>query len=403
MKELWQQRLRRHFQAQFKYLKLVFNDHFVLVLIIMLGALLYGYAQLVRGMVASWWLAPALGLVFTALLAIGRLATIVEPADATFLLPQTSNFAAYLFKARRYSLWLPLAVLSFATLAAVPLLKVLHFSPLSGGLVLGAGLWAFKDCDLWLQLLQVYPAAHPRWLRRVVLLLVACVALIAGLYVQPVIVLVAGLVCDLGLRLRLSQWLQPASLAWQPLIAGEARRMGRIYRFYNLFTDVPGLSGTVRRRKYLDGFARTVRRRQGNTWAWLLIRSFLRRTEFIGLYVRLIVIGAVIVALTSTWWLAALLAALFVYLIGFQLLPLYQVHDEIVFTYLYPLPDGQKAKAFRNLIVRLLALAAVLLALGAAIGLHWLAALCALGAGLVMTIVIGGWYLPLRLQKLARR
>ncbi len=403
MKILWKNRLRRHSQAQFKYLKLVFNDHFVLVLIILLGAVLYAYAQVARTLTNTWWLPMVLAVVFAALLSLGRLASLAEKADATFLLPQTGQFAAYLFKARRYSLALPLAVLSLATLAAVPLLKVLGFQPLSAGLVLGVALWAFKDCDLWLQLLAFYPGTMPHWLRRAWFLVIALVALGAGFYFQPVITLIIALVCDLGLRWRLSEWLNPAHLAWQPLIAAEARRMGRVYRFYNLFTDVPGLQGTVRRRKYLDGVAHLVPRGHRRTWRWLFIRSFLRRTEFIGLYFRLAVIGAVIVALTSQWWLAALFAALFVYLIGFQLLPMYQVHTDIVFAYLYPLPATQKPQAFTQLLTALLGVAAIIIGLGAVVVGHWLPALAAIITGIVVMMAMTVWYLPLRLRKLADR
>lgn len=403
MKQLWRKRLRRHLQAQAKYLQLVFNDHFVLILVIMLGALLYGYAQMVKGMQASWWLPLALAVIFGAVLRLGSLATMVEAADATFLLPQTSAFSKYLFKARRYSLILPLVVLGFATVAVLPMFNVLHMAILPAGLTLVVGLWAFKDADLWLQVLDQYGKAAPRWVKRSYLWLVAFVALVAGFYWHPAVVLAAGLIANLALRLKLAAWLMPATLDWQQLVANEARRMTRIYRFYNLFTDVPGLSGSVKRRKYLDGFARLVPRSHKRTWAWLLTRSFLRRTEFLGLYVRLVVIGAVIAAFVAQWWLAAALAALFVYLIGFQLLPMYQVHDEIVFTYLYPLPDAQKPAAFKGLVLRLLLIAAVVQSLGAVAAGHWLAAGAAFAAGVVVAALMAAWYLPLRVAKLAAR
>lgn len=403
MKALWRQRLRRHLQAQAKYLQLVFNDHFVLILVIMLGALLYGYAQLVKGMQAGWWLPLALAVIYAAILSIGSLATIVEPADATFLLPQTSAFSQYLFKARRYSLILPLVGLGLATVAGLPILQVLGMAVVPAGLTLVAGLWAFKDADLWLQVLAQYLTHMPRWAKRRNLLAVAFAALLGGFYWHPAVVLVVGLIMDLGLRLQLSAWLEPAMLDWQQLVANEARRMTRIYRFYNLFTDVPGLSGTVKRRKYLDVFARLVPRSHKRTWAWLLTRSFLRRTEFLGLYVRLVVIGAVVEAFVDQWWLAAALAALFVYLIGFQLLPMYQVHDEIVFSYLYPLPATQKPAAFKGLVLRLLLIAAVVQGLGAVAAGHFIAAGAAFAAGVVVAALMAGWYLPLRVAKLAAR
>jgi len=37
MVALWRTRLRQHVQEQQKYLRLVFNDHFVLVLLILFG------------------------------------------------------------------------------------------------------------------------------------------------------------------------------------------------------------------------------------------------------------------------------------------------------------------------------------------------------------------------------
>ncbi|WP_407892935.1 ABC transporter permease [Lacticaseibacillus sp. N501-2] len=400
MKHLWQTRLKQHSQAQFKYLKLVFNDHFVLVLIIMLGALLYGYSQLVKTMTASWWLPGALALGFTALLGIGRLASLVQKADATFLLPKTTEFPQYLAKARRYSLALPLVVLTFATIAVIPMLKVLGLA-VWDALALGAALWAFKDADLWLQVLTFYQGA-PTWAKRRHLFGVVLVALGLGFYVHPAIALIAALVVALGLRWQLGVWLDPAHLDWLNLVQAEAKRMGQIYRFYNLFTDVPGLQGTVKRRKYLDGIAKTVFKKQKNTWAWLLIRSFLRRTEFLGLYLRLVVIGALCLAFVSQWWLALALSALFVYLIGFQLLPMYQVHDDIVFSYLYPLPQTQKPNAFKALVVKLLLMAAVINALGALAGGHWLTALAAIVGGLVVAVGFAGWYLPLRLRQFAK-
>ena len=44
MIDLWRARLRQHVQAQQKYLRLVFNDHFVLILLILFGGALYVYA-----------------------------------------------------------------------------------------------------------------------------------------------------------------------------------------------------------------------------------------------------------------------------------------------------------------------------------------------------------------------
>ncbi len=80
-----------------------------------------------------------------------------KKTDATFLLPKTTEFPKYLTKARRYSLGLPLVVLTFATIAGIPMLKVLNLQVFDA-IALGVSLWAFKDADLWLQVLSFYQA-----------------------------------------------------------------------------------------------------------------------------------------------------------------------------------------------------------------------------------------------------
>ncbi|WP_461226389.1 ABC transporter permease [Lacticaseibacillus suihuaensis] len=402
MGELWRGRLRRHQKTQFKYLQFVFNDHFVLVLVILAGALLYGYSQLVKTLAVTWWLRPLLALILSGLLSLGSLASLAQAADATFLLPQTGAFAKLLLKARHYSLLLPLAVLALAAVATAPMLQVLGLEPLVGAGLLALALWAFKDVDLWLQLLRFYPAFLPRWANRWLLLAIAFVASCAGLWLHPVITAAVALILDLALRWQIGDHFEATGLNWLSLIGFEERRQGRLYRFYNLFTNVPGLGGGVRRRRYLDGLLRLVPKTHAHTWGFLYLRGFLRRTEFSGLVVRLWVIGAVVLTLAKPLWLVALLAALFVYLVGFQLLPLAKASDDIVFTHLYPVSQAAKTAAFGHLTLGVL----LLLAVGQSLGLlalgRWAAAGVALGVGAALAFAFAVWYVPLRLSKQPR-
>ncbi|WP_054777697.1 ABC transporter permease [Lacticaseibacillus saniviri] len=162
MLELWKTRVKAHQQQQFKYLRLVFNDHFVLVLIVMLGAALYAYSQFVKNLTqVPIWLGPGLALLLSLAVPVGRLATLVEPADAVFLLPQASAFGKYLLKARRYSLLLPEVFLLLLGGASWPLLQKLGFSDVSGVLTLLVTLMAMKDLDMWFQLTDRYEGKKP--------------------------------------------------------------------------------------------------------------------------------------------------------------------------------------------------------------------------------------------------
>ena len=69
--------------------------------------------------------------------------------------------------------------------------------------------------------------------------------------------------------------------------------MHRIYKFIQLFTDIPEVSSTVKR-KYLDPLLGVVKKTSENTYAYLFIRSFLRGSEYSGLLFRLILVGGVL-------------------------------------------------------------------------------------------------------------
>lgn len=404
MGDLWKNRFRAHQKQQFKYLRLVFNDHFVLALIIMAGALLYGYARLVRTLSPEWWLRPVVALGLTALVSLGQLASLTERADATFLLPQTATYAQLLYRARRYSMLLPSATLILAAIAMAPLLSVFGIDPLIGSLTLGLGLLALKDVDLWRQLLAFYRGARAggRWIRLIGALAVWAL-LAVSLWIHPALFMLGAVVVNLVLRWTLTSRFDPAALDWLRLVAAEERRMGRIYRFYNLFTDVPGLGGGIKRRAWLDWVLKLGRKKRRTPWGFLYARGFVRRTEFSGLYLRLWAIGTILLALVEIWWLAALLTILFVYLVGFQLLPLADAADEVVFTHLYPLPAGQQSHAFGRLMGRLLPLFGALLATGALILGEWVKAAVIAAAGICFALIFAVWYVPLRLRRVANR
>ena len=141
------------------------------------------------------------------------------------------------------------------------------------------------------------------------------------------------------------------------MIQLESNRLQRIYRFINLFTDVPQVAASVKRRKYLDGLLTKIPKDQGHTYLYLYARRMLRGSEFSGLYLRLVVIGGLLLYFVNEIWFSVGLGALFLYLIGFQLVPLYNQFQYVVMTQLYPVPSQQKTKALRQLLLVLLLVA----------------------------------------------
>ena len=159
-----------------------------------------------------------------------------------------------------------------------------------------------------------------------------------------------------------SQW-QQRSLSWNLAVNVEEQRMLRIYRFFNLFTDVPNVHGTVHRRKYLDRLLTMVDRHSKNPYVYLFSRALMRSTIYSGLYFRLTILGMVLLIFVPNMYLSLFLQILFIYLISFQLLPLLVNYNENVFTHLYPIKNAIKNAGFNWLVSRLLVGTVILFAL----------------------------------------
>jgi len=146
----------------------------------------------------------------------------------------------------------------------------------------------------------------------------------------------------------------PLGLKWDLLIEQEQKRMASFYRLANLFTDVPQLKESVKRRKWLDFLLRGISFSQGNTYLYLYSRTFLRSSDYLGLFIRLTIIGTAALYFISFGIGQILLIVLFLYLTGFQLLPLVQHHQNKLWVDLYPAADKAKWSAFSSILMVIL-------------------------------------------------
>ncbi len=296
MNEIFAKR-RQHWQTQnLKYLRYVFNDHFSLFLLILLGALAVQYAQFLQAHALVGWEKVVLVLLVSGIALLpGRLATFVEAADKVFLLVREQEVKKMLLTALLRSLILPAVVSVVLVVIAAPLLRI-----------------------------------------SVILLVLWFVILLC---------LKAGL---LGLRLR--KWQENEILQWDLLIQYEENRKVSILRFFALFTTVKGLKSHSHRRKYLDFLLPKTRR----TYEYLLSRSFLRSGDYLGLTVRLTVLSILALIFVSNSIVAVILTAVLNALLVFQLIALRGAMDYQLLTRLYPLNKSVKAVAVERILLRVM-------------------------------------------------
>jgi ABC-2 type transport system permease protein len=185
---------------------------------------------------------------------------------------------------------------------------------------------------------------------------------------------------------------------WVDLIKSEENRMMQFYRIANLFTDVPQLKDTVKRRKWLDFLLRKITFNKEHALLYLISRTFLRTGDYFGLSARLSIIGFTAVYLVGNSAGGLLVSILFLYLTGFQLLPLWTHHDNKLWINLYPVPENTKKWAFKRLIMIVLSVQSMIFSISHAITEGQLRAFATLVASILFSYVFVTYYLVRKLK-----
>lgn len=184
-----------------------------------------------------------------------------------------------------------------------------------------------------------------------------------------------------------------SGLNWTEAIAGENKRQQSILKFFSLFTNVKGITSSVKRRAYLDGILKRTKKDKENTWYNLYLRAFLRSGDYFALSLRLFALTLLVIFLVPEKWLAMVLVVVFDYLLLFQLTALKSHFAYQRMANLMPVGKDMQVSNLKHLITQIV----LVLTLVQAICLFDLKfSLILVGIMLVLSLV----YLPAKLKKM---
>jgi len=286
-----------------------------------------------------------IGIVSVLLLLWGGIATYVEAPDKLFLLVAEEEVREHIQKQ---------SLASFIFWVSVQTLFLLFFAPLF--LAMGLGLGVF------------------------------------GVYV-----LLLGVGKYFLFQKKAGKFFSANHLDWDYVIAQESKRKQVLLRFFALFTQVKGVSNSVKRRAYLDFILKTVQKVPGKIWQNLYLRSYLRNGDLFALSIRLLFLSLLALVFIEQAWIATAVVVLFNYLLLFQLLALYHAFDYQYLTQLFPLEKGEKEKGLKQIVVGVGSAVLLLeLLVGAVVFQEKIALLALVGASLFLQL----FYLPYQLKRL---
>ncbi|KRK89917.1 ABC transporter permease [Lentilactobacillus sunkii] len=405
MKQLFKQRLTTHLKEMMRYLRLVFNDYFVLALLFVIGGLGYYYSNTLKQLHTGLWWAPIviIGILLVSV-QLGRFATLIEAPDYVFLLPREADLYHYLKSGFNYSLSIALSIQVLFWILLMPFIQVtMHVTAIDLYLLLATAV-LLKTTWLNTDFARKYHLKR-RWLssRFLFRLLVPVVSFGFSIYINYWIGLAVALIALIVSWVSRRSWVT-RSLDWTKMISDENSRMHTVYQFFNLFTDVPMLQGSVKRRRYVDGILNRIKLIPKNTYLYLYGHGIVRDNEMSGLYVRLLVIGTLLLVFVKGEMLPIFLSLLFIYLIGFQMIPFYFHFSDNAFVHVYPITDKYQLMSFQRVLLYLLTTVGVVFAI-AVVAVNYTSLVTVFGVIIGEALEIWAFiyvYLPRRLARSER-
>ena len=137
---------------------------------------------------------------------------------------------------------------------------------------------------------------------------------------------------------------------------------------------------------------------QENTYLYLFARTFLRSSDYLGLFIRLTVIGGIAMYFISFGVGQLVLSLLFIYLTGFQLLPLSNHHQNKLWIDLYPVPLKHKTNAFQSILLSILYIQSFIFTIIILVKGEWLFSVIVLLSGILFSFLFVNVYSKKRLK-----
>ena len=414
MRKVFKERFINAQKRNLRYLRLLFNDHFVLFLLIAFGGLVLGYREIFKQAEFNWvWHSPVtpflIAFFLTLVFQIGKLVTYFEPADRLFFLG-TDYFIAtdYLCYALWSSfcfsmLWQYLAIVSI-----LPIIIKLGELSIIKLITLIAFYLIYKLVILLLEKEQLFQSSrlkmnHMYYLIVYYLIPFLLLGFILSLSSSFFLVLINFFtVVFLLIILMNFRNNHKVSINWKMAIEQAVKHKQLVYQFYAIFAEIPQQVKTIKRRRYLDLFLKLITRNQKALYRLYVVR-LARDRDILPLLVNILLVGAILILLIprTTIFLTMGIGLIILYLVTFQLIPLFKDTENTLWTRIIPIDISQRERIFMSLVYRMnLLVSAILVSCNFKNGLHQsITFVIILIAG---NLLLSKIYVPHQLQKIKK-
>jgi ABC-2 type transport system permease protein len=386
IQELWSKRAKEYWNMAIRYLRLIGNSGFLFAIYIAIIVGSYYYSELLKWL-PDWFPATIFLAVITALLLTkSPLRTFIKEGDLVFLSPVEGRLASYFRSSFYYSFIIQSFVLVLVIVLLTPLYRHFIADDAMALLFVIIVLFVSKAWNLLAQweesrvLFASGRSAHK--LGRFMINATLTYFLFAGASIYFLLAIFA--IKALLLFMYYQHLKKQHSLKWEYLIELEERMVMSFYRIANMFTDVPKLSTKVKRRNPWSAIPNMLAFKQESTFNYLYLKSFIRANDYFGIYVRLLIIGIVLVFYVQFDYGKLFISILILYMSALQLSTLWNHHQLKMMTDLYPIEDKVRERSFRTVVFSLLVVKTIVFTSATIVAtMHFIEPLLVFGIGII--------------------
>jgi ABC-2 type transport system permease protein len=398
-KKLWKDRSVHRLKEFGVYLRYILNGHLVVVLLFLVGTAAFYYQNWISSLSREFPAEIIIAVILGIFLTHSPVYTFLLEADQVFLIPLEARLRSYFLRSGMLSLVFQGYILLMIFALVMPMYAHVSENGFQSFFIFLIILLVIKGWNIavnWKIHYYVQPSVYT-WdmIVRYFINVLFTFLLFKNAHILFLVLfafIMASYYRSFYVRTK------KMGLKWDLLIAQEEKRMASFYRLANLFTDVPKLKDTVKRRKWLDWLINRISFSQDKTFDYLYARTFLRSSDYLGLFIRLTVIGGFALYFISFGAGQIVLSLLFIYLTGFQLLPLWNHHQNKLWIDLYPVTQDHKTTAFHSLLMRILFIQSFIFTVIILFKGEWIFSLIILVSGLLFSFLFVNVYSKKRLK-----
>ncbi|WP_077324989.1 ABC transporter permease [Virgibacillus siamensis] len=353
--DFFKKRLSSHFKELGRYTRYIFNGHIAFAMMFFVSVMAYYYQQWLKDLPENFPVAIIAGAVLGLLVSYSPVRTLIQEPDLVFLIPAETKMGPYFRDAIIYSYVVQLYILLLAGGALGPLYFATY--PDRAGNVYLLTLVVVLIFKLW-NLITNWRMLKIRepGIRQVDILARTLINMAVFYFLVKGELLLAGITTILFLFVFVYDFMisrKQAGVLWDVLLEKDQSRMQTFYRIANMFADVPHLKNRVKGRHWLVSLVSRVPFTQKHTFDYLYRISVVRSGDYLGMYVRLIVIGGLFIFFVPNLWMKAIFALLFIYMSSFQMMTLYHHHRTVMWLDLYPVSTKVRQQSLIKLLFQL--------------------------------------------------